>query len=110
MKNEFTKENAHEWIELDHVYLVQDEPIGGAGGHPDVFEKAFRTLKEANDDAREQWHYLTERERKQRHIWVFRVDRADLDPSIASEGLPIDWKAYGCAGSTEGCFDSSEAK
>jgi len=108
--NEFTKENAHEWTELDHVYLVQDEPICGAGGHPDVFEKAFRTLEEANDDAREQWHYLTDRERKQRHIWVFRVDREDLDQSIANEDLPIDWKAYGCAGSTDGCFDSSEAK
>ena len=105
--NEFTKENAHEWTELDHVYLVQDEPISGTG---DYFEKAFRTLEEANDDAREQWHYTTERERKQRHIWVFRVDREDLDPSIADEDLPIDWKAYSCAGSTDGCFDSAEVK
>lgn len=94
INNEFTNENAHEWTELDHVYLV----------------KAFRTLEEANDDAREQWHYLTERERKQRHIWVFRVNREDLDQSIADEYLPIDWKAYGCAGSTEGCFDSAEGK
>ena len=105
--NEFTKENANEWTELDHVYLVQDEPISGTG---DYFEKAFRTLEEANDDAREQWHYLTDRERKQRHIWVFRVDREDLDQSIANEDLPIDWKAYGCSGSTEGCFDSAEGK
>ena len=93
--------------ELDHVYIVQDEPIIGTG---DYFEKAFRTLEEANDDAREQLHYLTERERKQRHIWVFRVDREDLDPSIANEDLPIDWKAYSCSGSTDGCFDSAEGK
>lgn len=105
--NEFTKENAHEWTELDHVYIVQDEPISGSG---DYFEKAFRTLEEANEDARDQWHYLTARERKQRHIWVFRVDREDLDPSIANEDLPIDWKAYGCAGSTDGCFDSAEVE
>ena len=97
--NEFTKENAHEWVELDHVYIVQDEPIGGTG---DYFAKAFRTLEEANDDAREQWHYTTERERKQRHIWTFaltvriwsrasptRISRSTGKPTAAPD-LPMD--------------------
>ena len=51
---------------------------------------------------------LAERERKNRHIWVFRVDRDDLDPSRADEDLPIDWKAYCAAGIAEGGFDSAE--
>ena len=34
--NEFTKENAHEWTELDHVYIVQDEPISGTGDYAEV--------------------------------------------------------------------------
>ena len=76
INNEFTNENAHEWTELDHVYLVQDEPISGTG---DYFEKAFRTLEEANDDAREQWHYLTERERKQQG----RAPAADMKYPLA---------------------------
>ena len=36
MKDEFTKENAHEWTELDHVYIVQDEPISGTGDYAEV--------------------------------------------------------------------------
>lgn len=103
--NEFTTENAHEWVSLDHVFIAQDEPISGDG---DIWESVFRTLEEANSSARDQWRHLTERERKNRHIWVFRVDRDDLDPSRANEDLPIDWKAYSAAGIADGGFDSAE--
>lgn len=103
--NEFTAENANEWASLDHVFIVQDEPISGDG---DIWESAFRTLEEANSSARDQWRHLTERERKNRHIWVFRVNRDDLDPSRANEDLPIDWMAYSAVGIADGGFDSAE--
>lgn len=102
--NEFTRENAHEWVSLDHVFIAQDEPISGDG---DIWESVFRTLEEANSSARDQWLHLTERERKNRHILVFRVDREDL-PSIASEDLPLDWKAYSAARIADGGFDSND--
>ena len=109
INNEFTNENAHESTELDHVYLVQDEPISGTG---DYFGEGI-PYAGRGERRRPRAVALPRRSASasnQRHIWVFRVNREDLDQSIADEYLPIDWKAYGCAGSTEGSFDSAEGK
>ena len=58
------------------VYFVMDEAIKG---NPtwDTFGGAFETKEAAMDEAETQWLYLTERERKNRVVYVCHADVAD---------------------------------
>ncbi len=71
-------------------YLVIDEHIKGYG---DEYTKVFETEKEASRQAEFDWSYLTNSEKKDRHIYVAEVTEADLDED-AFEGEEINWEYY----------------
>ncbi|MGN1154657.1 MAG: hypothetical protein ACI4TK_00610 [Agathobacter sp.] len=68
-------------------YLVIDEKCG------DTFTKVFESEKEASDQARMDWNYLTDAEKKDRHIYVAEVTEDDLYEDAFEDGK-VDWAFF----------------
>lgn len=91
---------------MEHRYLVIDEPANFANG--DVFSSIHLTLEEANSKAEWQWSYLSNHDKKKRHIYVCIVTREDLSPDAIDEDGEIDWNGFHSCDSKDGYFDSNK--
>lgn len=67
-------------------YLVIDESKEAG----DSYTMVFDSEKEASDQARTDWEYLTRSEQNKRHIYVAEVTEDDLYDD-AFDGDEIDW-------------------
>lgn len=89
---------------MNEKYLVIDEIING-----DSFETVCDSAEEANREAAYQWDHLTERERKQRHLYAVIVKREWLsEDAIDEDDGSIDWAMFDQADTFPGAFDSEE--
>nr|DAG36983.1 MAG TPA: hypothetical protein [Caudoviricetes sp.] len=86
-------------------YVVIDERNGGIG---DRFEEYFDTIEAANKYAINSWFYLTEIEKKKRHIFAAVIREEDLaEYAKDEESGEIDWREWISCHTTPQLFDSA---
>lgn len=76
-------------------FFVLDERIDGEG---DSYGKSFFNKDEAIADAESEWRYLTDREKRDRHIIVGWIDDSIPDDVLGERSIignidPEDWSA-----------------